>query len=121
MLGILGTLLFGAVYTGAWMSEEQKEQERYKKAKENGDSIYIDKHNNLRNTSTRKRYSTEDSRNQLKRDAERRIRNKYNIYYKYMLEENAHRKERYMELKKILTFEEWYLKHYGKEWDSNNP
>ena len=121
MLGILGTLLFGATYTGTWINEEQKEQERYKKAKENGDKTYIDKYNNLRNTATRKKYSTEDSRNNLKIEAERRARNKYEIYYKYMSEENAHRTERHMELKKIMSFEEWYLKHYGKPWDPNNP
>ena len=120
MLGILGTLIFGITYTGAWINENQKEEKRYGIAKENKNKLYVDKHNSLRHTDTRKRYNTDDSHKEIKINIERRIKSKYEAYCSYMVEENNHRVSRHMDAKKILSFEEWYLEKYGEQWNYNN-
>ena len=120
MLGLLGTLIFGVTYTGTWINENLKEEKRYKIAKENRSKLYVDKHNSLRCTNTRKRYNSDNSREEIKTSIERRIKSKYEAYYNYMIEENDHRISRHMDTKKILSFEEWYLEKYGEQWNYNN-
>lgn len=73
MLGIIGALIFGAVYAGAWMADEEREQVARKRAKETPNHPYYwDKNGKLRNAYTGRKYSTEDAKREIERKKKER-------------------------------------------------
>lgn len=65
MLGFLGTLLFGATYTGAWIHDDNKEKERRQSAQENKRDFYTDKRGIMRHTSTGRKFTKEEVHERL--------------------------------------------------------
>ena len=102
MLGILGTIIFGGVVAGAWASDDAAESQRRQYSKKTGADTYVDKKGRLRYTSNGQMYDWDAWR--LKESRHREMR-RYNIYCKC--------REKYgLEIE--LTFDEWFLKTYGK-------
>lgn len=61
MLGLIGAVVFGAVFAGSWMIAEDRERTSRENSKKSGNSLYIDKNGRFRHTDTGKKYSTEDA------------------------------------------------------------
>ena len=81
MLGMIGALIFGVVYAGAWMADEDREQVARKRAKETPNyPYYWDKNGKLRNAYTGRKYSTEDARREIERKKNER-ENQYGEKY----------------------------------------
>lgn len=67
MLGLIGAVVFGAVFAGSWMIAEGDEQKSREDSKRSGKSLYIDKNGKFRHTDTGKRYTTEDAIRNIKK------------------------------------------------------
>lgn len=60
MLGLLGAILFGTVYTGAWLHEDEKEGRHRKNSRENGIPFYYDKFGNMRHVGSGIKYTIDE-------------------------------------------------------------
>lgn len=60
MLRFLGTLLFGAAYTGGWIQDKNNEQTRRQNAKNNKIPFYYDKDGIMRHSGSGKKYTKEE-------------------------------------------------------------
>lgn len=60
MFGIIGTLVFGAMFAGAWISAESTEQNMKKNAQDKNLKLYHDKNGKLRNAKTGRRATQEE-------------------------------------------------------------
>lgn len=109
MLGILGILIFGGVFTGAWVSAEQSERKNKINSKHYSNDIYIDKWGNRRHGKTGKKYTSEESKRDTITDRHKRIMDKYNIYVKIKKQSNKNS----IAAQEIISFEEWYKNRYG--------
>lgn len=109
MFGILGTVIFGIIFSTAWINGEQSEQKNRNSAIKNNNDIYVDKWGKLRHSNTGKKYTTVESKQNIKKENRRYIINKYNSY-KNLINyiQNTFHEER-----ELLSFEEWFKKTYG--------
>ncbi len=60
MLGLLGALAFGAIFTGAWISAEQTESKSRQSSQQNGHSFYVDKNGRMRHTGSGRKFTPEE-------------------------------------------------------------
>lgn len=111
MLGLLGALIFGGIVTGAWISADQSEKRQRSNAKKYLNDIYVDKWGKRRHATTGKRYTKEESLQDIRTERQQGIRNQYDIYVKF--KENTNRVS--LNKVEIMSFEEWYEKKYGKK------
>lgn len=73
MLGVIGALIFGAVYAGAWMADEDREQAARREAKKTRNyPYYWDKNGKLRHADTGRKYSTADALREIERQKRER-------------------------------------------------
>ena len=60
MLGMIGALIFGVVYAGAWMADENKEQRSRIQAKNNNSKYYFDKNGIMRHIKGGRKYTVQE-------------------------------------------------------------
>lgn len=73
MFGMIGALIFGVVYAGAWMADEDREQTARREAKKTRNyPYYWDKNGKLRHADTGKKYGTADALREIERQKSER-------------------------------------------------
>ena len=60
MFGLIGTIMYGLVYSSAWSDANNIEQKQRKSSSKNGIRFYFDKNGRMRNPLTGKKYTPEE-------------------------------------------------------------